>query len=38
MYTIRYISGHVEVYGIDGAFLFSADNASEAMHLMEEDE
>ncbi len=28
---IRYVGGHVEVYGANGAFLFSADTVREAM-------
>lgn len=36
MYTIQYVRGHVEVYGVDGAFLFSADNVQEAHAMMEE--
>lgn len=30
-YEIRYVGGHVEVYTLSGAFLFSADTAREAM-------
>lgn len=36
MYTIQYVRGHVEVYGADGSFLFSADNMQEARTMMEE--
>ena len=36
MYTIQYVRGHVEVYGSDGAFLFSADSVQEAHSMMEE--
>lgn len=35
-YSVRYVGGHVEVYDLGGAFLFSADNASEAYELLEE--
>ena len=30
MYSIRYISGHVQVYDFRGRFLFSADTEQEA--------
>ena len=30
MYDIRYVMDHVEVYGLDGDFLFSADTVQEA--------
>ena len=30
MYTIRYVSGHVQVYNHQGEFLFSADTEREA--------
>ena len=30
-WEIRYVGGHVEVYTLSGSFLFSADNAREAM-------
>ena len=33
-YEIRYVGGHVEVYSMAGAFLFSADTAREAMEEM----
>lgn len=36
MYTVQYVRGHVEVYGADGCFLFSADNLQEARTMMEE--
>ncbi len=36
MYTIEYVRGHVEVYGTDGAFLFSADSLQEARAMLEE--
>ena len=36
MYSIRYVRGHIEVYGVDGQFLFSADSIREAEDMMEE--
>ena len=36
MYDIRYVMDHVEVYGLDGDFLFSADTVQEAREMMEE--
>ena len=30
-YEMRYVGSHVEVYGANGAFLFSADTLREAM-------
>lgn len=36
MYSIQYVRDHVEVYGADGSFLFSADNMQEANSMMEE--
>lgn len=36
-YTLRYVRGHVEVYSLNGEFLCSADNASEAHAMMEDD-
>lgn len=36
MYRMLNVRGHVEVYGADGAFLFSADSISEAEAMMEE--
>lgn len=35
-YEIRHVRGHVEVYGKDGRFLFSADSEQEAEREMEE--
>ncbi|MEA4965675.1 MAG: hypothetical protein VB055_07630 [Oscillospiraceae bacterium] len=35
-YTVKNISGHREVYGPDGAFLFSADSDREVRETMEE--
>ena len=36
MYSVRYVRGHIEVYGADGAFLFSADSMGEVEDMMEE--
>ena len=36
MYSIRYVRGHIEVYGTDGAFMFSADNMHEVEELLED--
>ena len=30
MYQIRYVHGHIQVYDVNGLFLFSADNEREA--------
>ena len=30
MYTVRYIGGHIQVYDVNGMFLFSADSEREA--------
>lgn len=30
MYQMRYVGGHVQVYDLNGRFLFSADNEREA--------
>ncbi len=30
MYSMRYVHGHIQVYDINGKFLFSADNEREA--------
>lgn len=30
MFTIRYVQGHVQVYDVNGMFLFSADTEREA--------
>ena len=35
-YEMRYVGSHVEVYGANGAFLFSADTLREAMEELEE--
>ena len=36
MYTIRFVCGHVQVYDLQGRFLFSADNEWEARKEFEE--
>ena len=36
MYSIRYVRGHIEVYGIDGTFWFSADSMREVEDQLEE--
>ena len=36
MYSIRYVSGHVQVYDHMGAFLFSADSEREAREELRE--
>ena len=35
-YTFRNVMGHIEVYSMQGTFLFSADTESEARQLLEE--
>lgn len=30
MYSVRYVGGHIQVYDVNGAFLFSADTEWEA--------
>ena len=35
-YEIRYVRGHLEVYGEDGRFLFTADDERDARETMEE--
>lgn len=35
-YRLKYVRGHVEVYGARGEFLFSADNVAEARAMLEE--
>ena len=30
MYSVKYIGGHIQVYDVDGNFLFSADTEREA--------
>lgn len=36
MVRICYIRGHIEVYGADGHFLFSADNLCEVEDMLED--
>ena len=36
MYVLQQVRGHIEVYDVNGAFLFSADSEQEARQLMEE--
>jgi len=36
MYSVHYVRGHIEVYGADGSFLFSADSMREVEDMMEE--
>ena len=36
MYSIQHVRDHIEVYGADGRFLFSADNEQEARSMMED--
>jgi hypothetical protein len=33
----RYVRGHVEVFNLSGAFLFSADTMAEALEELQED-
>lgn len=35
MYSMKYVAGHIQVYDITGAFLFSADNEKEAREELE---
>ena len=35
MYKIRYVHGHIQVYDVNGNFLFSADNEREAREELE---
>ena len=37
-FEMRYVGSHVEVYGANGAFLFSADTAGEAMRELRDDD
>jgi hypothetical protein len=37
-YHVKHIRGHVEVYGADGRFLFSADDEREARSMLEEED
>ncbi len=36
MFSMRYVQGHVQVYDINGKFLFSADSEQEARKEIEE--
>ena len=36
MYQMRYVYGHIQVYDMNGRFLFSADNEREAREELEE--
>lgn len=36
MYHVRYVRGHIEVFSVDGTFLFSADSMREVDEMMEE--
>lgn len=36
MYTMRYVFGHIQVYDMNGRFLFSADNEREVREELEE--
>ena len=36
MYVLHHVRGHIEVYDVNGVFLFSADNEQEARSFMEE--
>ena len=36
MYSIKYIRGHVQVYDVNGKFLFSADTEREAWEELED--
>ena len=35
MYDMRYVRGHIQVYDVNGNFLFSADNEREAREELE---
>ena len=35
MFQIRYVYGHIQVYDVNGKFLFSADNEREAREEIE---
>ena len=37
LYHVRHVRGHVEVYTLDGRFLFSADDEREARSMLEEE-
>ena len=36
MFTVKYIGGHIQVYDINGKFLFSADSEREAREELRE--
>ena len=36
MYTIRYVMDHIEVYDLNGEFMYSADTVQEAKEMMGE--
>lgn len=36
MYRVHYVRGHIEVYSVNGCFLFSADSMREVDEMMEE--
>jgi len=36
MYSMRYVQGHVQVYDMNGKFLFSADTEREAREELED--
>ena len=35
MYSMKHVAGHIQVYDMTGAFLFSADNEREAREELE---
>ena len=37
-YYLRYVQDHVEVYTLEGIFLFSADTQAEALHELSQSE
>ena len=36
MYSMQYVRGHIQVYDLNGKFLFSADSEKEAREELEE--
>jgi hypothetical protein len=36
MYSVKYVGGHIQVYDINGKFLFSADSEREAREELRE--
>ena len=36
MYTMKYVRGHIQVYDMNGKFLFSADSEREAREELED--